>query len=49
MVVNAIDILLVEDNPEDVRLILETLKKGKVSNTITIMKDGEEALAILRR
>jgi len=45
----AIEILLVEDNPGDARLTLEAFKEGKVLNRLTVMKDGVEALAYLRR
>jgi CheY-like chemotaxis protein len=44
-----IEILLVEDNPGDARLTLEAFKEGKVSNNFTVMGDGVEALAYLRR
>lgn len=44
-----IEILLVEDNPGDVRLTIEALKEGKVRNTLSVTKDGVEALAFLRR
>jgi two-component system, chemotaxis family, response regulator Rcp1 len=44
-----IEILLVEDNPGDVRLTLEAFKEGRVLNNFTVMKDGVEALAYLRR
>lgn len=42
-------ILLIEDNPADVRLTEEALKEGKVRNTLSVARDGEEALAYLRR
>jgi CheY-like chemotaxis protein len=45
----AIEILLVEDNAADVRLTQEALKEGKVRNNLTVARDGEEALEILRR
>lgn len=45
----AVEILLVEDNPGDVRLTQEALKEGKVLNNLTVAGDGAEALAILRR
>ncbi len=45
----AVEILLVEDNPGDVRLTREALKEGKVLNNLTVAGDGAEALAILRR
>lgn len=44
-----VEILLVEDNPGDVRLILEAFREGKVANIMRVATDGEEALAILRR
>ncbi len=44
-----IEILLVEDNPGDVRLTVEALKEGKVSNQINVAVDGMEAMAFLRR
>ena len=44
-----IDILLVEDNPGDVRLTREVLKDGKLRNNLFVCGDGEEALEFLRR
>ncbi len=44
-----ISILLVEDNPGDVRLTMETLKRSKVRNSLNVAVDGVEALAFLRR
>lgn len=44
-----IEILLVEDNPGDARLTLEAFKEGRVLNNITVISDGVEALAYLRR
>ncbi len=44
-----IEILLVEDNPGDVRLIREGLKDAKVHNRISVVGDGVDALAFLRR
>jgi CheY-like chemotaxis protein len=44
-----IEILLVEDNPGDARLTLEAFKEGKMLNNITVVGDGVEALAYLRR
>jgi CheY-like chemotaxis protein len=44
-----IEILLVEDDPGDVRLTREALKEGKVRNSLTVAKDGVEALQVLRR
>ena len=44
-----IEILMVEDNPGDVRLTVEALKETKLNNNLTIVKNGVEALAYLRR
>jgi two-component system, chemotaxis family, response regulator Rcp1 len=44
-----IEVLLVEDNPGDVRLTREALKEGKVSNNLAVAENGVEALAYLRR
>ncbi len=44
-----IEILMVEDNPGDVRLTKEALKEGKVRNHLHIAADGEEAMHFLRR
>jgi CheY-like chemotaxis protein len=44
-----IEILLVEDNPADVRLTQEALREGKVRNRLSVARDGAEALAFLRR
>lgn len=42
------EILLVEDNPGDVRLTVEALKEGKVHNHLSVVSNGVEALAFLR-
>lgn len=47
--VTPINILLVEDNPGDVRLTQEALKESKVLNSLDVVQDGVEALAFLRR
>ncbi|HOP06452.1 MAG TPA: response regulator [candidate division Zixibacteria bacterium] len=44
-----IEILLVEDNPGDVRLTVEALKEGKVANNLTVAVDGVEALDALHK
>jgi len=44
-----VEILLVEDNPGDVRLTEEALADGKVCNNLTVATNGEDALAILRQ
>ena len=42
-----VEILLVEDNPGDVRLTREALKDWKMRNTLHVVEDGEEALSFL--
>jgi CheY-like chemotaxis protein len=44
-----IEILLVEDNPGDVRLTQEALKEGKILNNLHMARDGVEAISFLRR
>jgi two-component system, chemotaxis family, response regulator Rcp1 len=44
-----IEILLVEDSPSDAALTIEALKAGKVSNRLSQVSDGVEALNFLRR
>ena len=44
-----IEILLIEDNPGDVRLTKEVLKEGKVRNNLQVVGDGVEAMAYLHR
>ena len=44
-----IEILLVEDNPGDVRLTKEALKDARVANNLHVTMDGVEALAFLRK
>lgn len=49
MEMKKVEILLVEDNPGDILLTQEALKTAKVANTLSIARDGEEALQFLRR
>ena len=42
-----IEILLVEDNPEDIELTLHALRKENLANSIHVVRDGEEALEFL--
>lgn len=46
---HAINILLVEDNPGDIRLTKEVLKEGKIKNNLSVVMDGEEALFFLNK
>jgi chemotaxis family two-component system response regulator Rcp1 len=44
-----LDILLVEDNPADVRLTQEAFREGKILNNLTVARDGVEAMDFLHR
>ena len=41
------EILLVEDNPADLKMTLHALRSGKVANRIQIVRDGAEALEFI--
>jgi len=45
----SIEVLLVEDNPGDVRLTKEAMRESKVLVNLSVATDGEEALAFLRK
>ncbi len=49
MAIEPIRILLVEDQPADVRLTEEVLKAGKVANELYVAEDGEKAMEFLRQ
>jgi two-component system, response regulator len=44
---NAVEILLVEDNPDDAKLTIRALTKNKLANNLLHLRDGEAALAYL--
>jgi chemotaxis family two-component system response regulator Rcp1 len=44
-----VEILLVEDNPADVRLTLSALRDARILNEVHVAEDGEQALQFLRR
>ena len=44
-----IEILLVEDNPDDANLTVDALKEGRVRNNVRVVEDGIEAMSYLRR
>ena len=46
---HSVEILLVEDNPGDVRLTLEAFKDAKVRNNLSVVENGVEAMTFLRR
>ena len=47
--IKPLNVLLVEDNPGDVRLMREALRDGSRQKKLDAVEDGEEALAYLRR
>ncbi len=47
MTSQALDIILVEDNPADVELALRALKRNNIVNRVVVLRDGEEALDYL--
>ncbi len=44
-----INVLLIEDNPGDVRLMQEAFKDIKIANTLSVTTDGEEAITYLKK
>ena len=49
MKTNTVEILLVEDNPRDVRLMVEALKETRVPSRLHLAEDGVQAMSFLRR
>lgn len=47
--VEPVDVLLVEDNPGDVRLTREAFDEAKINNTLHVVHDGEDALDFLHQ
>ncbi len=47
--IRPVEILLVEDNPGDIRLTKEAMKEAKIINNLNVVEDGVEALAYLRK
>jgi CheY-like chemotaxis protein len=45
---SSVQILLVEDNPGDVRLTQEAFKDGRIANDLVVCGDGDKALALLK-
>jgi two-component system, chemotaxis family, response regulator Rcp1 len=43
------EILLVEDNPGDVRLTEEAFRQGRIAHRLSVVSDGEEAVSFLRK
>ena len=44
-----VQILLVEDNPDDVEITTRALTKSRIANTLHVVRDGQEALDFLLR
>lgn len=44
---NAVEILIVEDNPSDAEMAMRALKKNNIANNVLVVEDGEEALDFL--
>ncbi|TVR22126.1 MAG: response regulator [Anaerolineaceae bacterium] len=49
MISEPIEILLIEDNPGDIRLTQEALKDSKLHNNLSVVRDGVQAMDFLRR
>ncbi len=47
MLKNTLDILLIEDNPDDVELALHAIKKNNIANPVEVVRDGQDALDYL--
>lgn len=47
--IRSVRVLLVEDDPGDARLTLESLHDSKIRNTVVVLDDGAEVLPYLRR
>lgn len=45
----SVNILLVEDNPADVRLTMEAFKDAKVNNNFYVVDNGEDVIAFLKQ
>jgi chemotaxis family two-component system response regulator Rcp1 len=48
-VLKPVNILLVEDNPADVRLTQEAFREARIRNVVNTVMDGEEALGYIRK
>lgn len=46
---NPIEILLIEDNPADIRLTQEAFREARLQNTIHVVQDGVSAMAFIRQ
>lgn len=46
---NSVEILLVEDNPADIRLTQEAFKEAKIHNNLHVVQDGMSAVEFIRQ
>ena len=46
---NPIEILLIEDNPADIRLTQEAFREARLQNTLHVVQDGVSAMAFIRQ
>lgn len=44
---DAVEVLIVEDNPDDLDLAMMAFRRGKLANEIVVARDGEQALDFL--
>jgi two-component system, response regulator len=47
MIANGVEILLVEDNPNDVKLAMHAFKTHNIANNVHVVRDGAEALEFI--
>lgn len=45
---SAVDIVLVEDNPSDIKLAIHAIRKSNLTSSVQVLRDGAEALEYLR-
>ena len=48
-IIRPVEILLVDDNPGDIRLTQEALKESKIINNLNFVEDGAEAIDFLKK
>lgn len=46
MITNEVELLLVEDNPDDVELTLNALRRNGLANNVQVARDGAEARSL---
>ncbi|MGZ7117968.1 MAG: response regulator [Methanobacterium sp.] len=48
MLIRTFNILLIEDNPADIRLVEEAFKESEINTELSVVKDGVEAIEFLK-